>query len=56
MSERNETGSRGAMALSRFWVSRAMAENWAKEGAELTTCSKVCDLPRLKTVALGGVL
>ncbi len=55
-SARNEAGSSGAMALSRFWVSRATAENCASVGAELTTCSKVCDLPRTDTFAFGGVL
>jgi hypothetical protein len=33
-----------------------MAAKFAKDGAELTTCSKVCDLPRIDTLALGGVL
>jgi len=53
---RSEAGSSGAMALSRFWVSRATAEKWAKPGAESTTCSKVCDLPRTETLAFGGEL
>ena len=54
--ERSEAGSNGEIALSRFWVSWAIAENCANEGAVSTTCAKVCDRPRTDTFAFGGAL
>ncbi len=56
MCGRKEAGSKGVMALSRFCVSRAMADRVANEGAESTTCSSVCDFPRTETLDFGGAL